>query len=197
MHEPWLSRRHFLGAATGAAVWLAIRPSVLLAAAEETARQGALSPAPPWRVLTAEQAATIDAFAALIIPAEAGSPGACEAHVTRFIDNGLASFAKEQRAEVERAIAALNEETSRQMNGGATFAALDPTQQHAIMQALEQSTPSAFDALRTPVIAGMFANPSYGGNAGKAGWKLIGFEDRFFWQPPFGYYDRDAGAHGG
>jgi gluconate 2-dehydrogenase gamma chain len=197
MHETSLSRRHFLGAATGAAAWLAIMPSVLLAAGEEAARDGALSPPPPWRVLTVEQAATIDAFAAQIIPADAGGPGAREAHATRFIDNGLASFAKEQRPELEQALAALNDETVRQSTGGATFAALNPVQQNAVMQALEKSSPKAFDALRTPVIAGMFADPSYGGNAGKAGWKLIGFEDRFFWQPPFGYYDRDAGGHGG
>jgi gluconate 2-dehydrogenase gamma chain len=197
MYEPSLSRRHFLGAATGAAAWLAIMPSVLLAAGEDAARDGALSPAPPWRVLTAEQAATIDAFAARIIPADAGSSGAREAHATRFIDNGLASFAKEQRPELEQALAALNDATARQTTGGATFGALNPVQQDAVMQALEKSSPKAFDALRTAVIAGMFANPSYGGNAGKAGWKLIGFEDRFSWQPPFGYYDREAGAHGG
>jgi hypothetical protein len=37
---------------------------------------------------------------------------------------------------------------------------------------------------------GMFSNPSYGGNHQKSGWKMIGFEDRFAWSPPFGYYDR-------
>ena len=43
--------------------------------------------------------------------------------------------------------------------------------------------------------AGMFANPEYGGNRDKIGWKLIGFDDRFFWQAPFGYYDRDEASH--
>ena len=43
--------------------------------------------------------------------------------------------------------------------------------------------------------AGMFANPEYGGNRDKIGWKLLGFDDRFFWQQPFGYYDRDEAAH--
>jgi hypothetical protein len=38
----------------------------------------------------------------------------------------------------------------------------------------------------------MFASPSYGGNRNLVGWKLLGFDDRFAWQPPFGYYDRDA-----
>ncbi len=39
----------------------------------------------------------------------------------------------------------------------------------------------------------MFALPSYGGNRDKAGWHLIGFDDRHFWQPPFGYYDEHEG----
>jgi gluconate 2-dehydrogenase gamma chain len=195
-HESPFSRRQFLGAATGAVAWLAIAPGMLLAAGNDAARDATLSPAPPWRVLTTEQAATMDAFAAQIVPADAGSPGAREAHVTRFLDNALASFAREQRAGVEQAIAALNDEAARHATGGDTFSTLGNAQQVAVMQALEKSSPEAFEALRTPVITGMFANPSYGGNAGKAGWKLIGFEDRFFWQPPFGYYDRVTRAHG-
>jgi hypothetical protein len=43
--------------------------------------------------------------------------------------------------------------------------------------------------------AGMFANPAYGGNRDKIGWKLLGFEDRYIWQQPFGYYDRDEITH--
>ena len=38
---------------------------------------------------------------------------------------------------------------------------------------------------------GFLANPEYGGNYEQAGWKHIGFEDRFFFTPPFGFYDRD------
>jgi hypothetical protein len=33
--------------------------------------------------------------------------------------------------------------------------------------------------------------PEYGGNREGLGWKLIGFEDRHIFEPPFGYYDRD------
>jgi gluconate 2-dehydrogenase gamma chain len=36
---------------------------------------------------------------------------------------------------------------------------------------------------------GFLGNPSYGGNRDRIGWKLIGFEDRMAYQPPFGYYD--------
>jgi hypothetical protein len=38
---------------------------------------------------------------------------------------------------------------------------------------------------------GFFIDPAYGGNFNQIGWKLIGFEDKFNFKPPFGYYDRD------
>jgi hypothetical protein len=48
--------------------------------------------------------------------------------------------------------------------------------------------------IRFLTIAGTFANPSWGGNRDKIGWRLLGFEDRFVWQPPFGDYDPGANA---
>ena len=42
------------------------------------------------------------------------------------------------------------------------------------------------------VLAGMLAFPEYGGNYNKIGWKWIGFDDRFSWAAPFGWYDRDV-----
>jgi hypothetical protein len=36
---------------------------------------------------------------------------------------------------------------------------------------------------------GFLGHPSHGGNRDLAGWKLIGFEDRAAFEPPFGYYD--------
>jgi gluconate 2-dehydrogenase gamma chain len=38
---------------------------------------------------------------------------------------------------------------------------------------------------------GFLADPSYGGNRGQVGWKLIGFEPKPAWKPPFGYYDAE------
>ena len=32
----------------------------------------------------------------------------------------------------------------------------------------------------------------YGGNANKSGWKLVGFDDKFSWAAPFGWYDRNV-----
>ena len=183
MHESPLSRRRFIGVAGGVAAWLAVVPADLFAAGVEAPTDSTGR----YKVLTAAQAAAFDAFAAQVIPSEPGSPGAREANVTRFVDNGLADFAKELRPDFEKALVALDS------HAGATgFAALATGRQIEVMREFEKANRGAFEALRGSVIAGMFANPSYGGNAGKVGWKLIGFDDRFFWQAPFGYYDQPA-----
>ena len=38
-------------------------------------------------------------------------------------------------------------------------------------------------------ILGMFSSPKYGGNFEGSGWKMMGFEDRHAFTPPFGFYD--------
>ena len=187
MHDSYLSRRRFLGVAGGlaggVAAWLVAAPPDLFAVGNELAADGAVR----YKVLTAAQAAAFDAFAAQVIPSEPGSPGAREARVTQFTDRALASFAKDQRPDFEKALAALN---ARAGKGG--FAALTPTRQIEVMREMDKADRATFEALRAPVIAGMFANPSYGGNAGKAGWNLLGFKDQFSWQEPFGFYDQPS-----
>ena len=68
-----------------------------------------------------------------------------------------------------------------------SIAALRPSEQIRLLEAIEKT--EFFDLVRTHTILGFFGNPSYGGNRNQVGWKLIGFEDRFQFEPPFGYYD--------
>jgi hypothetical protein len=49
-----------------------------------------------YRVLSEPQGATLEALAAQIIPTD-DTPGAREARVVNFMDNGLATFAADQR----------------------------------------------------------------------------------------------------
>jgi gluconate 2-dehydrogenase gamma chain len=48
-----------------------------------------------------------------------------------------------------------------------------------------------FELVRLHTIMGFLANPNYGGNRDEVGWKAIGFENRMFFDPPFGYYDEE------
>ena len=49
-----------------------------------------------------------------------------------------------------------------------------------------------FGQTRFATVVGMFGNPSYGGNAGEVGWKLLGFQAHGIYPPPFGYYDAEV-----
>jgi gluconate 2-dehydrogenase gamma chain len=173
LYDP-LSRRQFVGtmAARLAATWIAGpgRP--------EFASAG--------RVLSQSQLRDLDAITALILPTDE-TPGARQAHVVDFIDRGLASFAGHQRPLFEAGLADLNARTAR------THAAdLRADVATAQLQELDAEGSEFFEAVRVATITGFLANPQYGGNAGKVGWRVIGFDDRFAWSAPFGWYDADA-----
>jgi gluconate 2-dehydrogenase gamma chain len=191
MQDSPVSRRQFLGVAGSIALWLAASPSELVAATEERLVAGGQA---PFRTLSPDDVATLDAFAAQVVPSEPGSPGAREANVVRFIDNALSSFVSDYRPEFMRAVAALNATALRMRPAGRRFAALPAAGQIAAMRDMDKKQHGEFEKLRFAVLAGLLANPSYGGNTNKIGWKLIGFEDRFTWQPPFGFYDTPAQA---
>ena len=185
MSNPQFTRRGFLAAAIAgtATAWLAAHASELAAAAALGAGHD------EWLVLTAEQAAILDAVTAQLIPTD-DLPGAREAKVVRFIDRGFATYMKDDVGQLAPILAQLAEVTAQTVPRTTSFTALNDAQQMAVLQAFEKAHADSFNAIRAVTILGMLSNPSYGGNDGKSGWKMIGFEDRFAWTPPFGYYDR-------
>jgi gluconate 2-dehydrogenase gamma chain len=190
---PELSRRQFLAAAGGtvASVWLAAEAKDLLAAGAHAARAARETPPPPFEILTADQAADVEAFTAQIIPTD-DSPGAREARVVYFIDKSLGTFAKEQRPGLDKGLKDLRARVAKKHPGAKSFAALTDAQQIAIITSLEKDKSEFFELMRGATITGLLANPEYGGNFNKSGWKMIGFVDQFSWQAPFGWYDRNA-----
>jgi gluconate 2-dehydrogenase gamma chain len=69
----------------------------------------------------------------------------------------------------------------------ASISTLPGDQQIQLIHAIEAT--DFFELLRTHTMYGFLGNPSYGANRDHIGWKLIGFDDRMAYQPPFGYYD--------
>jgi gluconate 2-dehydrogenase gamma chain len=184
-----ISRRYFLGAAGGvAATWLGVDRPTLRQALEDAAHAASLDPPAPFRVLTAEAARDLDALTAQILPTD-DLPGAREANIVRFIDQALAGFAGDRRVFIEQGLRDLAAEARRVHPQAESFADLTVAQQIELLHALEASGSAFFEEVRQATLVGMFADPTYGGNAGKVGWKLLGFDDRFAWQPPFGDYD--------
>ena len=136
--------------------------------------------------LSAVDAAEIAALAAEIIPAD-DDPGAEEAGVIFFIDKALATFDKDKRELYREGMADAQKRRLELFSGSTSIAQLSSKQRIQLLTAIEK-TPF-FQALRMHTVVGFLADPSWGGNRDKAGWKTIGFEDKWIWKPPFGYYD--------
>ncbi len=177
------SRRQFLvGSMTGVSTaWIAMNWPALVQAqqmAHHTAQFAFFTPA---------QAVEIDAMASQIFPTD-DTPGVHEAQVVNFIDISLTTFARDTQPVYTQGIQDLQTKTRELFPGATAFSALTSAQQIQVLTAIE-GTPF-FKTVRDHTVMGMFAGPQHGGNFGKVGWKLVGFDDTLAFKPPFGYYDR-------
>lgn len=204
------TRRKFLAQSAGALGLLlldSLTPQ-LMAQATEHAHAAASAGAQKFTFLTPQEAANFDAFAAQIIPSTDGTPGAREAGAVYFADYVLTAINPDQQQDFRGALAALHAAALKAQPAATSFASLTPEQQIAVMKAMDKSSSvgnitdaesaasgkgaEAFGALRAMVLTGTFCDPSLHGNRFQIGWKLIGFDDRAYWAPPFGYYDAHA-----
>jgi gluconate 2-dehydrogenase gamma chain len=168
--------------------WLALSPfSAAVLAAQQHAHDVVLAAKPAaFSVLNEAEAREIEALAGQIIPSD-GAPGAREVGVIYFIDRALGKFDADKRAVYTEGLRQAQDKRRELFPASQSIASLQPDEQIRLLHAIEST--EFFELLRTHAITGFFGNPSYGGNRDLAGWKLIGFEDRFQFEPPFGYYD--------
>lgn len=158
-----------------------------------------------WRLLTAPERRFLDAACERLIPADELGPGAKDAGVTCYIDGQLAgpwgAHARQYRtgpwqegtpeqgfqspltpAEIYR-IAIREVDALCQAQHGKVFAFLDAATQDDLLHQMEAgelplptlSSALFFGLLLRNTMEGFFADPLYGGNRDKAGWRLIGF----------------------
>ena len=182
------SRRQFLMGSVSAlgSAWLAARWPVITAA-QEHARRAAES-GQTFQFFSTEQAAEVQAMAAQIIPAD-DTPGAREAGVIYFIDRALTTFDRDKQPLYRQGLNDLQARINQLFPDPGKFSELNPAQQMQVLTAIEKG--EFFEIVRLHTIVGFLANPEYGGNHDRIGWKLIGFEDAGAYEPPFGYYDRE------
>ncbi len=182
------SRRQFLvGSACGlSTAWVTLHWPAVLKAQQHAHEMAASGQPAALQFFSADWAAEVEAIAAQIIPTDE-TPGAREAHVVYFIDRALTTFDRGRQADYNHGLADLQARTRAMFHTADNFSQLSSEQQVQLLNAI-QHTPF-FETLRVHTIMGFLSNPEYGGNYNKAGWKVIGFEDNFYYQPPFGYYD--------
>ncbi len=158
-----------------------------------------------YAFFTAPEAAFVEAAVARLIPADALGPGAKEAGVAYFIDqqlNGQFGYAAKMymggpwlpgtktqgyqlpltpREVYRLGIGECDAACLKQH--GKSFAGLPGSVQDAVLGDMEHgklqfdSVPATtfFEMLYGNTVEGFFADPMYGGNRDKIGWKLVGF----------------------
>jgi gluconate 2-dehydrogenase gamma chain len=154
--------------------------------AHKHAKQAATSTPGEFEFFSADQAVEVEAMAAQIIPSDS-SPGAREAGAIYFIDRALTTFDRPRQPLYTNGLKSLEMQVSERFTGSTKFSILTTEQQMQLLTAIEKT--EFFDAVRLHTIMGFLCDPSYGGNRDQVGWKLIGFEQRPSFKPPFGYYD--------
>ena len=186
-----ISRRRFLqsaGTLTGVA-YARLAGASLIALAESacTARDEAAD----FKTVTNDEASTLEAIAARIIPTT-DTPGANEAGVIYFIDNVLGNIMQDKLDGIRAGLADFNAALA-EAHSGTAFESLADDQQDAFLKTRDKS--DFFAMLRMLTIYGFFSMGKYGGNKDNVGWELIGFKGhQGAWQYPFGHYD--AEVHG-
>jgi len=168
--------------------WLTLHwPAIL--AAHDHAHEAAQADAPvTFQFFSPAQATEIEAAAAQIIPSDE-TPGAREARVVYFIDRALVTFERDKQPAYTRGLEDLEIKTKSLFSPAEKFSSLSQAQQVRLLEAIEQT--EFFELLRMHTIIGFLARPEYGGNHDQVGWKLIGFENKGVYSPPFGYYDAE------
>ena len=137
-------------------------------------------------------AATVEALAERIFPADASGAGARDAAVIVYIDRTLAGYGRHLQRLYRRGVTELNRHAGR-LHDGKRFVELTAAEQDLLLDRLSAWVFGAadadlnerplewhllaefFGAVRLHTLEGMFCDPMYGGNRDCVGWKLIGF----------------------
>lgn len=181
MNIPKPSRRALL--VGSASAWFVANHTEILSAQNHVQTAGTDR---GFAFFTPEQAVEVEAMAAQIIPTD-DTAGAREARVIQFIDRALVTFDRDNQSAYTEGLKELAAQTAKQFSGKSNFSSLSAAQQIELLSAIEK-TPF-FNLVRTHTVTGFFSSPVHGGNQGKVGWELIGYNDSLDHSPPFGYYD--------
>ena len=125
----------------------------------------------PWRFLAPDEARTLEAVCAQIIPADR-DPGAKEAGVVNYIDIQLSTRFKRHRSAYRQGIAGID--AASRSRFGKPFVELAAGQQVEVLKAIEENSGAFFDLLLNHTRQGFYGDPRHGGNRDRASWKMLG-----------------------
>ncbi|HEU0115040.1 MAG TPA: gluconate 2-dehydrogenase subunit 3 family protein, partial [Thermomicrobiales bacterium] len=131
--------------------------------------------------LNRRQARTAAALFERMFPAGDALPGAVEIGAVIYLDRALAGAYAASREVYRQALAALDRAADDRWSGD--FAGGKPVEQDALIADLERGAIAGwaadaqrafFELARAHLQEGLFADPAYGGNRDKAGWRVLG-----------------------
>lgn len=123
-----------------------------------------------WRFFTDDEARTVEAIAAQLIPADT-DPGAKEAGVVDYIDIQLNQRFKKHRKAYRDGLAALD--TACRASYGKRFVELTDAQQVEALNAFEERSKVFFSLILSHTRQGFYGDPRHGGNRHMASWKML------------------------
>ena len=124
-----------------------------------------------WRFFTDEEARTVEAIAAQLIPADT-DPGAKETGVVNYIDIQLSLRFKKQRAVYHAGLA--DADAASRAAFGKRFVELEDAQQIEVLNSMEEKNKAFFYLILAHTRQGFYGDPRHGGNRNMASWKMLG-----------------------
>jgi gluconate 2-dehydrogenase gamma chain len=158
----------------------------------------------PHGTFTGLELATVAAASERIIPRDE-DPGAKDANVPAYIDRMLQTpELKQMKSDFLQGLSALERRSRSMFKKG--FAEAAPEQQDELLTLFKDSGPGTgeahfYELLVVLTLEGFLGDPSYGGNQGRVGWRLVGFDTvgTVAMAPPEGYDGpkclRECGVH--
>jgi gluconate 2-dehydrogenase gamma chain len=202
-----LSRRSFIQRLTFFGGGVVLLGSAACKRSPPEEAKPAMPPAPgdsPHGTFSGLEFATVAAACERILPRDE-DPGAKDANVHAYLDLMLQTpELKQMKSDFLQGLAALERRSRSMFKRG--FAEAAPEQQDELLTLFKDSGSGTGEAhfyqlLVVLTLEGFLGDPSYGGNQGRVGWRLVGFDTvgTVAMAPPEGYDGpkclRECGAH--
>src|ERR1700722_7975508 len=134
-----------------------------------------------FTALNSAESATLDALFEQLFPTDENGPGASTVGVIEYLDRALSGPYAQHLEAYRLGVYALDAESLFRF--AKPFEEADSLQQQEIVAACENGSATNFRAIegkaffelaRSHLQEGLFADPVYGGNRNKAGWRFLG-----------------------
>jgi gluconate 2-dehydrogenase gamma chain len=144
--------------------------AALFAAAGAAVSCGRAKSTRGWRFFTDDEARTVEAVTAQLIPAD-GDPGAKEAGAVDYIDIQLSTRFKKHRKVYREGLAALD--AASRASFGKRFVELTDARQVEALNSTEERDKVFFNLILSHTRQGFYGDPRHGGNRNRTSWKML------------------------